>query len=483
YETLHYVQGESVDFVNNLKLTTMATETISQRSIISDFQYPFDLSAESALLGSLLLDNTQMGEVLEIIKANHFYHLPHRLIFETMVQSFDNRKVFDTVILKNELLKKGNLEKVGGIENIVSILESVPTASNAIYYAEIIKEKYILRTLANISDDIRLKINRGQTESETLLEEAQKSIFEISQEKDKTEVVSIKDIVTDVFRQIQSKSTAITGLSTGLSKIDELTSGLQPSQFVVIAGRPGSGKSSFALRLMEEVAIKGKKPVVLYTLEVTAEQIVKNLLCTIARIDSNKFRKSMLTEEERRHLLDVLELLKETPIFIDDTSGLSVFELRNRSRRLKSQNDIQLIIVDYLQLMRWEDAEYREREIAYISSSLKGLAKELNIPVVAMAQLSREPERRPLSTKHPRPRLSDLRESGAIEQDADVVLLLYRDEMYNPEDEKVKNVCEINIAKQRNGPSGNTVKVTFLKEFYRFEDRAIEEMEEMGEEI
>jgi len=463
----------------------MATETIhsTKNTSVGDFQYPYDLNAESALLGSLILDNNQLGDVSEIIKSGHFYHLPHKLIFETMVDLYDQRHSFDVVILKDELLKKGNLDKAGGIENIVSILESVPTASNAVFYAEIIREKYILRQLINLSNNILQRSSRGEIESERLLEEAQKNIFELAQEKDKSEVVSIKQIVKDVFNQIRDKAERVTGLTTGLTRVDDLTGGLHPSQLIIVAGRPGSGKSSFALRLLDDIAVREKKPVVLFTLEVTAEQIIKNLLCSTARINSTKLRSGMLSEEERRHILDVCGELEDSPVFIDDTSGLSVFELRNRSRRLKSQHDIQLIIVDYLQLMRWEDAENREREIAYISSSLKGLAKELDIPVVAMAQLSREPERRPTSTKHPRPRLSDLRESGAIEQDADVVFLLYRDEMYHPDDENAKNKCEIAIGKQRNGPSGETVSVAFLKEFYRFEDLTQEDMQMMEEEI
>jgi replicative DNA helicase len=463
----------------------MATETIhsAKAAALGDFQYPYDLNAESALLGSLILDNIQLGDVSELIKPGHFYHLPHRLVFETMVDLYDQRRAFDVVILKDELLKKGSLDKVGGIENIVSILESVPTASNAVFYAEIIREKYILRQLINISSNILQKSSRGEVESERLLEEVQKSIFELAQEKDKSEVISIKQIVKDVFRQIKDKAERVTGLPTGLTRLDDLTGGLHPSQLIIVAGRPGSGKSSFALRLIDDIAVREKKPIVLYTLEVTAEQIIKNLLCSTARINSTKLRNGMLSEEERRHILDICGLLEDSPVFIDDTSGLSVFELKNRSRRMKSQHDIQLIIVDYLQLMRWEDAENREREIAYISSSLKGLAKELDIPVVAMAQLSREPERRPTSTKHPRPRISDLRESGAIEQDADVVLLLYRDEMYNPDDESTKNKCEINIGKQRNGPSGETLSVAFLKEFYRFEDLTQEDMQIMEEEF
>ena len=465
----------------------MATETTQsiKNTAAGDFQYPYDLNAESALLGSLILDNNQLGDVSEIIKSGHFYHLPHKLIFETMVELYDLRRAFDVVILKDELLKKGNLDKAGGIENIVSILESVPTASNATFYAEIIREKYILRELINLSNNILQRSSRGEVESERLLEEAQKNIFELAQEKDKSEVISIKQIVKDVFNQIRDKAERVTGLTTGLTGVDNLTGGLHPSQLIIVAGRPGSGKSSFALRLLDDIAIRGKKPVVLYTLEVTAEQIVKNLLCSTARINSNDLRGGFLSEENRRHLLDACGGLEDSPIFIDDTSGLSVFELRNRSRRLKGQHDIQLIIVDYLQLMRWEDADNREREIAYISSSLKGLAKELDIPVVAMAQLSREAEKHEptRNKKHPRPRLSDLRESGAIEQDADVVLLLYRDEMYNQDDENAKNKCEINIGKQRNGPSGETVSVAFLKEFYRFEDLTQEDMSMMEEEI
>ncbi|MFH1230800.1 MAG: replicative DNA helicase [Planctomycetota bacterium] len=451
----------------------MITESVPKSNINSDFQYPYDVNAESALLGALILDNSQLGEVAELIKTEYFYHIPHQLIFSVILELYDRREPFDSVIIKDELIKKGNLDKAGGIETIVAIFESVPTASNAIFYAQIIREKYILRRVINICNDILQKSSRGHIDSENLLEEAQKNIFQLAVERDKLQGISIKDIVKDVFNQIRDKGKQITGLPFGLSKLDELTGGLHPSQFIVIAGRPGSGKSSFGLRLLEEIALKEKKPVVLYTLEVTAKQVVENLLCSTAKINSTKLRSGFLAEEERRHLLDICGFWGESPVYIDDTSGLSVFELRNRSRRLKSQYDIQLIMVDYLQLMRWENAENREREIAYISSSLKGLAKELNIPVVAMAQLSRESERR--EPKKPVPRLSDLRESGAIEQDADVVLLLYRGELYDFDNEKVKNKCDIYIGKQRNGPSGMKITVSFLKEYYRFENYTGEE--------
>ena len=453
----------------------MITESVPKSNINSDFQYPYDVNAESALLGALILDNSQLGEVAELIKTEYFYHIPHQLIFSVILELYDRRSPFDSVIIKDELIKKGNLDKAGGIETIVAIFESVPTASNAIFYAQIIREKYILRRVINICNDILQKSSRGRVDSENLLEEAQKNIFQLAEERDRSQGISIKDIVKDVFNQIRDKGKQITGLPFGLSKLDEHTGGLHPAHFIVVAGRPGSGKSSFGLRLLEEVALKERKTVVLYTLEVTAKQVVENLLCSTAKINSTKLRSGFLAEEERRHLLDICGFWGESPVYIDDTSGLSVFELRNRSRRLKSQYDVQLIMVDYLQLMRWEDAENREREIAYISASLKGLAKELNIPVVAMAQLSRETERRIGAAKHPVPRLSDLRESGAIEQDADVVLLLYRDELYNPNDENNKNKCDILIGKQRNGPSGMKITVTFSKEFYRFDNYTGEE--------
>jgi replicative DNA helicase len=453
----------------------MAVTTTSVSTAGSDYQQPYDLEAESALLGSLLLDNNILGEVSEIVKPTGLYDTRHMIIFEAMLELYDRRQPFDIVMLKDEIQKKGHLEKIGGVEMIVALSEAVATPANAMYYARIIREKYILRQVISVCSDVLRKAAQSKVDSENLLNEAEQLILNIALEKERGEAYPIKNVLGTVYDQIlQYMDRKMTGLPTGLAKLDQTISGLLPSQFIIVAGRPGMGKSSFALRLMETIGLEMNKPMVLYTLEVTKEQVVQNLVCMGTHISSQKLRGGFISHEEQQRIIDFCSRYDQTKIFIDDTSNLSVFELRNRVRRLKKQHGIELVMVDYLQLMRWEDADNREREIAYVSSSLKALAKELKIPVVAMAQLSRETERRDVSKAHPKPRISDLRESGALEQDADVILLLYRDEVYTPTDEN-KNRCVISVGKQRNGPSGIDIDVAFLKEYFRFDNLALDE--------
>ncbi|MFH1226300.1 MAG: replicative DNA helicase [Planctomycetota bacterium] len=455
----------------------MATTTTTTPALAGDYQQPYDLEAEAALLGSLLMDNNIFGEISELVRPQSFYDSRYLIIFETMRDLYDRRQPFDIIMLKDEIQKKHSLEKIGGAEMLVAVAESVATPANAPYYARIVREKYILRQIITVCTGLLRKASQAKVDSENLLNDAEQQILEIAFEKDKGASASITDVLKVVYDTIDKyrEHKGLTGLSTGLTRLDEYIGGLQPSQFIIVAGRPGAGKSSFALKLMETIGLKENKPLVLYTLEVTAEQVIQNLVCMDSRVSSGQLRKGFISNEEHTRILHSCARYHETKIFIDDTSGLSVFDLRNRVRRLKTQHDIQLVMVDYLQLMRWEDADNREREIAYVSSSLKALAKELKIPIVAMAQLSRETERRDISKQHPKPRISDLRESGALEQDADVILLLYRDEMYNPDDENVRNRCEILIGKQRNGPSGIPVNVAFLKEYFRFDNASDEE--------
>ncbi|MBI4713346.1 MAG: replicative DNA helicase [Planctomycetes bacterium] len=468
----------------------MATETIAGGAVRPfglDYQQPYDPEAETALLGALILNNEPLGDIAEIIKPRSFYDTRHHLIFETMLSLYDRRQPFDAVTLKDELLKKGYLDKIGGVEAIMALAESVPTTSNALYYANIIREKYVLREITNVCNEILRKASEGKSDSDRLLDEAERMILDIAQQKEMGESRDIKGIlkiVSDQIDEFMKRKGGVTGLATGLTVLDRMIGGMQPSQFIIVAGRPSMGKSSFALLLLEQIGLVQQKPVALFTLEDTANQVVQRLICMHSRIKSTDLRGGFISEEEHSRILLACGAFNETKIFIDDTSGLSVFELRNRVRRLKSQHDIQLVIIDYLQLMRWEDASNREREIAYISSSIKGLAKELKIPIVALAQLSRETERRATALKvdTTEPRISDLRESGALEQDADVILLLHRN-IYRTktEDEsgesKEDNTCKLIIGKQRNGPTG-PFKVAFLREYFRFDNLAGETSEE-----
>ncbi|MEK7448258.1 MAG: replicative DNA helicase, partial [Planctomycetota bacterium] len=393
-------------------------------------------------------------------------------IYDIIVKfHLDERRSVDVVILKDELTKRGLLEKVGGIDYLTSLMESVPSAANAVYYARIIREKYILRTVMLTCHQILRSAAQPDVHSDSLLNEAQKLIFDVARQKETEKSVKIQDILDGVFKnrimEAFDRKSQLMGLSTGLYELDDRLGGLQGGQLIIVAGRPGMGKSSLSLKLLEQTGLVESKPVVIFTLEVTDQQVVQNLLCSHSRVNSHNLRKGLIDDEAKNRLLMAAGQFREKPIFIDDSSGLSPQDLRFKARRLKADYDIQLLIVDYLQLMRVENAESRQIEIATISYALKSLAKELDIPVVAMAQLSREAEKR--DAKHPRPRLSDLRESGAIEQDADVVLMLYRDELYNEPTQETANICEIRIEKQRNGPTGE-FKTTYLAEYTRFEN-------------
>lgn len=450
----------------------MPPETQANSNTLPEYPPRFDLEAETGLLGSILLDDSVIGEVYQILEKDHFYNTNHKILYEAMLNLYDERMPIDMVTLKNELEKKGSelFEKVGGLDYLTTLVESVSSPSNAAYYARLIREKYILRSITEGCYEILRDACQTTTESESLLDKAQQIIFEVAQKKESLKTIHIKDILKDTFEShimtIHDRRGRLNGLPTGLTEVDDLLGGLQGGQFIVVAGRPGTGKSSFGLRLMEQVGLIEKKPLVMFTLEVTSQQVVQNLLCSHNRLDGQKLRRGFVTAEEIQQLLISAGEFEKTNILIDDSSALTPFDLRTRCRRLKADNDIQLIIVDYLQLMMIKDAEKREREIAAISFSLKSLAKELNVPVVAMAQLSRAPEQR--DVRQPKPRLSDLRESGAIEQDADIVILLYREELYNQSPEN-ENLCDIIVAKNRNGPTSN-IKVLFLKQFTRFEN-------------
>ena len=421
-----------------------------------------------AVLGSMILNPNCIGEIIETIDAEAYYRLAHRLIHEAIVDIYLAQRGCDLVILKDELIRRGNLDKAGGLEYLAKLVETVPTAANAVNYASIVHDKAILRQLISTCTSIVRDAGEAGEDADRLLDKAQALIFDVAAKKGLGSVLSLKDILHETFQKItdlHDRKARILGLPTGFYGLDDLMSGLQPSQLYIIAARPSMGKTSLAMRMAEYVAVTEAKPVLFFSLEMASQQIAQQMLCMHTRVDSHKLRTGMVAEEDYQKLMLGAGRLAEAPILIDDSADISILELRARSRRMKAEHHVELIIVDYLQKVH-SKAESREREIAMISSQLKSLAKELAVPVIVLAQLNRQPEGR----EDKKPVLSDLRESGAIEQDADVVMLLYRADYYDRETAE-KNTCDIIIAKNRTGPTGD-VKLAFIKEYTRFENLA-----------
>ena len=431
---------------------------------------PQSEEAEIAVLGSMLLDRDAIGKAIELIKSDFFYKDAHRKIFSVIISLYDKNKAVDIVTFIEALKKAGCLDEVGGPSYITGLVSSIPTSANIEHYVKIVKEKAVLRKLINSATQIVAQCYETSTNVDGLLDRAEQMIFDISSQKVETRFVSLKEIIKDSIETIDSlyqRKENITGLATGYHDFDVLTAGLQVSDFIVIAGRPAMGKSALVTCIAEHIAVVEKKPVAFFSLEMAKAQLVQRMLCSHARVDSHKVRTGFLSQADWPRLVNAAGKLSEAPVYIDDTPGISVLELRAKARRLKAQFDIKLIVLDYLQLMRGpEGADNRQQEISEISRSLKALARELNIPVIAVSQLSRAVEQR----ADRRPQLSDLRESGAIEQDADVVILLLREGYYNPTEEN-KGLAEIILAKQRNGPVGS-VRLTFINEYTRFENRS-----------
>ena len=429
---------------------------------------PQSLEAEVSVLGGILLENEALSRVLEVIREGDFYRESHRKIFSAILELFERSEPADLITLSEVLKKRAAFEEVGGIEYLNSLVNSVPTAANISYYAKIIKEKSILRKLINRATEI---VSQGYGDAgnvDDFLDRAEHSIFEISEDRVRPSFYPIKDIIKASFKTIEKlyeKHQLITGVPTGFTRLDELTSGLQPSELIIIAGRPSMGKTAFALNIAQHAAIEAHVPAAVFSLEMGKEQLALRMLCSEAKVDAHRLRGGFLSESDWPKLTRAAGNLSEAPIFIDDTPGLTALEMRAKSRRLRAERNLGLIIVDYLQLMRGRaDSDTREQEISDISRSLKALAKELNVPVVALSQLNRRVEER--GDKHPQ--LADLRESGAIEQDADVIIFLYREEVYNKSEDK-KGKAEIIIGKQRNGPT-DKFELAFLDKYTCFEN-------------
>ena len=429
---------------------------------------PQSLEAEVSVLGGILLENEALNRVLEVIQEGDFYRESHRKIFSAILQLYERNEPADLITLSEVLKKREEFEAVGGIEYLNSLVNSVPTAANITYYAKIVKEKSILRKLINRATEIISQGYGGSGDVDEFLDRAERSIFEISEDRIRPSFYPIKDIIKSSFKTIEKlyeKRQLITGVPTGFAKLDELTSGLQPSELIIVAGRPSMGKTAFALNIAQHAAIEGQVPAAIFSLEMAKEQLALRMLCSEAKVDAHRLRGGFLSESDWPKLTRAAGNLSEAPIFIDDTPGLTALEMRAKSRRLKKEHSLGLVIVDYLQLMRGRpDSDTREQEISDISRSLKSLAKELNVPVIALSQLNRRVEER----GDRRPQLSDLRESGAIEQDADVIIFLYRDEVYSKSEDN-KGKAEIIIGKQRNGPT-DKFELAFLDKYTCFEN-------------
>ena len=422
---------------------------------------PHDVEAEQAVIGSMLTDNEAVTSSIEVLKESDFYREDNKIIFSAMLNLYNRSEPIDLITVKSELEAMGKIDQVGGIEYLAELPEKVPTTANASKYINIVHEKSILRNLIKTANEI-IELGYDPTENvEDIMDGAEKKIFNLIQDRDQKGYTHIKDILVESFTKLEelyNRKQNITGLPTGFVDLDNRTAGLHGSEFILIAARPAMGKSAFVLNIATNVALRANVPVAIFSLEMSKDQMVNRILCSEAMVDSNKLRTGKLEEDDWAKLAGTIGPLSDAGIYIDDTPGISIMEIRARCRKMKLEKNIGLVIIDYLQLVQASNKRNgsREQDIAEISRSLKILAKELNIPVIALSQLSRAVEQRP---DH-RPMLSDLRESGSIEQDADIVMFLYRDDYYHEDSDK-KNIAEVIIAKQRSGSTG-TVDLGWL---------------------
>ncbi|MDD3705205.1 MAG: replicative DNA helicase [Clostridiaceae bacterium] len=427
---------------------------------------PNSIEAEQSVLGAMLLDKEAISAATEFISGEDFYREAHKEIFDAIVDIFNKGEPVDLITLTEKLKTRNTLEAVGGITFLTNLMDAVPTTYNVKYYAKIVEDKSLLRKLIKSSNDTIQMSYQASEEVGEIIDSAEKGIFNISLNRSTQGFVHLKNILNanfDRIEQLYLSKGKITGVPTGFHDLDNKLSGLQKSDLILIAARPSMGKSSFMMNIVQHAAVREKVATAIFSLEMSKEQLTQRLLCSEALIDAHRLRIGDINEDEWVKLARAMGPLSEAPIYIDDTPSISITEMRAKSRRLKLEHDLGLIVIDYLQLMQGKgNAESRQQEISEISRSLKALAREINVPVVALSQLSRAPEMR---ADH-RPVLSDLRESGAIEQDADVVMFLYRDEYYHPDTDK-KNIGEVNISKQRNGPTG-TVELVWLGQFTKF---------------
>ena len=428
---------------------------------------PHDIEAEQAVIGSMLTDKDAVISAIEVLKEEDFYREDNKAIYEAILNLYNRSEPIDIITVKSELESMGKFEQVGGLEYLAELPEKVPTTANSMKYIKIVEEKSTLRKLIKTANEI-IELGYDPTEDvDDIMEGAEKKIFNVMQNKNQKGYAAMKDILVDSFTQLEelyNRKQHITGVPTGFADLDYKTAGLHSSDLVLVAARPAMGKSAFALNIATNAAIRAKVPVAIFSLEMSKEQMVNRILCSEAMVDSNKVRTGRLEEDDWTKLAEAIGPLSEAEIYIDDTPGISVMEIRAKCRKLKLEKNIGMVVIDYLQLVQGSNKRNgsREQEISEISRSLKILAKEIGVPVIALSQLSRAVEQRP---DH-RPMLSDLRESGAIEQDADIVMFLYRDDYYNQDSEK-KGIAEVIIAKHRGGSTG-TVELLWLGSYTKF---------------
>ena len=442
---------------------------------VSERTLPHNLEAEKSVLGAILIHNDAFNHAAEVIDARDFFRDAHRRIFDKMISLSERSEAIDLVTLKEELRRSGELDEVGGPAYIASLADGVPRTANVEHYARIVKEKATLRNLIHSANRILADAYQAEEDADLILDGAEKAIFEIAEDRIREGFVPLRDLVQSSFatiEKLQQHKGLVTGVPTGFVDLDEMTSGLQPSDLVLIAARPSMGKTSLVLNIAQHIGTQTDMIVGFFSLEMSKEQLFMRMLTSEARIDAHRFRSGYLNEKDYGRLSHALGTLAEARVFIDDTASIGVLEMRAKARRLQAEHGLHLLVIDYIQLMQGRGRfESRQQELASISRSLKGLAKELKVPIVALSQLSRAPETR---SDH-RPQLSDLRESGALEQDADLVMFIFREEQYRTEDEQpnqaVESVAEIIVGKQRNGPTG-VVKLAFIKEHTRFENLA-----------
>ena len=430
---------------------------------------PHDIQAEQAVLGSMLLDKDAVIDAIEVLREESFYREDNKMIFAAILSLYAKREPIDLITVKNELTENGNFDKIGGLEYLSSLPDKVPTTANVDRYIKIVEEKALTRNLIQTANEL-IALGYDETEEvNNILELAEKKVFDLSQNKSTKGYSSIKDVLVSSFAELEklyNQKGKISGITTGFADLDRQTSGLHNSDLIIVAARPAMGKSAFAINIATNAALKDNVPVAIFNLEMSKEQVVNRILCSEAMVDSNKVRTGQIEDNDWMKLASASGVLSEAPIYIDDTPGISIMEIRAKCRKLKMEKNIGLIVIDYLQLIQGSSNKRnasREQEISEISRSLKILAKELDVPVIALSQLSRAAEQR--KDDH-RPMLSDLRESGAIEQDADIVMFIYREDYYNPETEN-KNVAEIILAKHRGGSTG-TVNLAWLANYTKF---------------
>ncbi len=430
---------------------------------------PHNIEAEQSILGGVLINNEAMNQIMDILTPECFYREAHTLIFQGMIDLYNNNEPIDLITLSQHLTQKENLEKAGGMDYLTSLVEAVSTSAGIEYHAEIVHDRYVRRKLLSECSTISESCLQNWHTTEELLDMAEQSIFDIAEEKISEGFSPMKSVIYESFKKLESVTADdgfITGVTTGFIEFDKLTAGLQPSDLVIIAARPSMGKTAFALNIGYNAALKTKKGVAVFSLEMSKMQLGMRLLGFEAQIDASKLRTGTLRDKDWANLTHAAGVLSELPLFIDDTSGISVLDMKAKCRRLLKKTSLSMVIVDYIQLVQGRSkVESRQIEISEISRAFKALAKDLNVPVVVLSQLNRKVEDRP----NKRPQIADLRESGAIEQDADIIVFIYRDEVYHGTTDENKNIAEIIIAKQRNGPTG-AFRLTFQKEFTRFRD-------------